>query len=110
MNDTVLKLYNTLSKLCRLEVTFKLGANREMSKDAVEFIKHYQGSGKLTGIFDETYLQIIAWDGKVPISIFRESVLTYTVPPPQTIYSFFISTLRYYHYKHKTCKHANSKS
>ena len=107
MSPLALKLFYALSKLCRLEITYKLGLDQSISKDSIAFIKNYQGSEKLTGILDETYLQIVIWDNAIPLSIFKEAVSTHEKNPRITLASFLYQTFHYYNFKHKTCKHAN---
>ena len=107
MSPLALRLFYVLSKLCWLEITYKLGLDQGISKDSIAFIKNYQGSEKLTGILDETYLQITIWDKSIPLSVFKESASTYQENPRITLASFLYQTFHYYNFKHKTCKHAN---
>lgn len=102
MNPNVLKIFYELSKLFRLEVTYKLGMNQQVSKDTLAFIKHYKGSDKITDPLDDTLLQIIIWNGDIPINIFRETSAAYNEKDQKNLLSFFVNTSVYY--KYITCK------
>ncbi len=104
MNPNVLKLFYELSRLFRLEVTYKLGIDQKISKDTLDFIKHYKGSDTFTDPLDNTLLQIIVWNGDIPINVFRENSAAYDEKNAKSLYAFFMNTLVYFNYK--TCKHA----
>lgn len=100
MNPNVLRLFYKASRVLRLEVTYKLGLDQEVSADTLGFIRHFKGNNKITDPLGPTMLQIIAWYQDTPINIFRESSQS---QGKDTLISFFINTLRYFNYK--TCKH-----
>ena len=104
MNPNVLKVFYKLSRLFRVEVTYKLGIDQRVGKDTLDFIKHYKGSNTFTDPLDDTLLQITIWNGDTPINIFRDTSAAYNEKDQKNLYAFFVDTLIYF--KSKTCKHA----
>lgn len=104
MNTHLLQMFYKVSRLYRLEVSYKLGINQQISRSSLDFIKNWKGSDSYTDPFDDTYLQIIVWNGSKPIAAFREHVRAVEQGESFSLKGFFARILNYYLYT-KTCKH-----